>query len=560
MPIRRRKVTAASEERDAQAAGLPESMTGLPIGDEWSRPVTPAEARSVPAVTGALQIIAGGAAALALRRFNGYGEAIPTGTFLGHPEPDEQRPLAFTIRRTVEHLALSGVAFWRVMLRSDDDRPLAVVNLDPEVTHPQVTYTPGIGPVIEAFQVDDVILPPADVLMFHGPVPNGWCVAGSRAIRTSLALEQAAKRYADEPVPSVVLKNRSGVDLPPEKVKEILEDWRKGRRDRATAYLNAMLDVDTMGFDARSLQLVEGRQQSVLEIARLSGVPSGMLASAPSGTSLTYRNVEGERLQSLGAMLPYLVAIETRLSSEDVTPRGQSVRFDVSGMMRPDTGTVVRMVEALVPLEVLTRDEGREFLGLPAIGPDAPAAVTLPTPGSGAVASHPEPDLLVTSAAPSPVRVRAERPVQLVMTAGLPLDEPDPEGTDLSGLVVPWNVAAMVHGAPEPVAFAPGSLTGDTSVRLVLHHDLTRPVGRPVAWEDGADGLRGVFAMGRSRTAADARSDALDGILDGFSIGADVVEGYRENGRLVVTAARLSEVSLVTLPAYAAARVGAARP
>jgi HK97 family phage prohead protease len=365
-----------------------------------------------------------------------------------------------------------------------------------------------------------------------------------------------------------VLKNRSGVDLPTEKVTGILARWKESRRKHATAYLGATLDLEQVGFDARAVQLVEGRQQSVLEIARLSGVPSGMLASAPSGTSLTYRNVEGEKLQVLQAMLPYLVAIESRLSAEDVTPRGQSVRFDLSGMMRPDTATVARMVQSLVPLDVLDVDEGRAFLGLPSRG-RAPNPASLPTPGSGAVAERVDPVGITAGAMPTPIRIRADRPrradgrfapTHITVTAGEPIDPGDIDGHELPGMVVPWNVAAMVHGVPEPVVFERGSLTADASVRLVLHHDIRQAVGRPVEWADGEDGLRAVFAMGRSARAADARSDALDGILDGFSVGANVTDGYRADGALHITAARLVEVSLVTLPAFTAARVGAARP
>jgi phage head maturation protease len=49
---------------------------------------------------------------------------------------------------------------------------------------------------------------------------------------------------------------------------------------------------------------------------------------------------------------------------------------------------------------------------------------------------------------------------------------------------------------------------------------------------------------------------AADGILDGLSIGAELLDGSESrDGEIAVTASLAREVSLVTLPAWAAARV-----
>ena len=223
--------------------------------------------------------------------------------------------------------------------------------------------------------------------MFTGPLAGGWCQSGSRIIRTSLALERAARRYAEEPLPQILLRNISGIDLPDKAVKALLDEWRKGRQERTTAYLNGAIEAQPLGYNPRDMQLVEGRQQVVMEVSRLSGIPSGLLGAAASGTSLTYRNLEGERAQAYGAMLAYLTAIETRLSMGDVTPRGQSVRFDLSAILRPDTSTVVAMVSQMVDRGVMLPEEGRAMLGLPAEFPTTPEdAAALPTPGSAPVA------------------------------------------------------------------------------------------------------------------------------------------------------------------------------
>ena len=51
---------------------------------------------------------------------------------------------------------------------------------------------------------------------------------------------------------------------------------------------------------------------------------------------------------------------------------------------------------------------------------------------------------------------------------------------------------------------------------------------------------------------------AADGILDGLSIGAEIDQADELDGGVIgITAAVAREVSLVTLPAWASARVGA---
>lgn len=297
-------------------------------------------------------------------------------------------------------MALDEHAYWRVLLRDYRGFPMAVARIDPELVSPVEHTVEGIGPVVESWNVAGLACPLGDVIRFTGPVRGGWRRAGARAIRTSMALERAARLYAEEPVPSILLKNESGVDLPPDRVDAILKAWRKGRADHATAYVNAALSATPVGFSAHDLQLVEGRQQNVLEIARLTGVPHGLLGASPAGSSVTYRNLEGEGHQAFDAMHPYLAAIEQRLSGEDVTPRGTTVRFDLTAMLRPDTSTLVDMIARLSPesgSHTLTTPESRAMLGLPAESPiagddpipspaDAPTVdpSSVPTPGSGA--------------------------------------------------------------------------------------------------------------------------------------------------------------------------------
>ena len=141
--------------------------------------------------------------------------------------------------------------------------------------------------------------------------------------------------------------------------------------------------------------------------------------------------------------------------------------------------------------------------------------------------------------------------------AAAPIGGVDEKKRTISGLVVPWDSPARVNGADFPLRFARGSILIDSGARLLGYHDRARPLGAPTSWQDSPGGLRATFKVARTRDGDEALSMAADGILDGLSIGAELVDVDELSGEIVVAAALAREVSLVTLPAWAAARVGA---
>jgi HK97 family phage portal protein len=199
------------------------------------------------------------------------------------------------------------------------------------------------------------------LIMFNG-MDNGVLVRGGRAIRTALELEKAAARMADEPVPTMVIKN-TGVDLPPEQVSGLLSAWRAARQQRATAYLSGPLDVQAFGFDASQMQLVEARQFTASEIARLVGIPAWFLNA--ESASMTYSNSITERRNLVEFSLrPIMACIEQRLSMDDITPRGQVVRFDLDDYLRGNPQEQVEVIGKMLELGLIDIDEAREEMDL----------------------------------------------------------------------------------------------------------------------------------------------------------------------------------------------------
>ena len=143
---------------------------------------------------------------------------------------------------------------------------------------------------------------------------------------------------------------------------------------------------------------------------------------------------------------------------------------------------------------------------------------------------------------------------ELVVRFSSDITAADPERRTLVGTVVPFG--AIGNTSLGPVTFAAGSINATEGVKLVLEHDMARPIGRSTSLVEGPDRLVGSFRLSRTTAASDALVEAADGLRDGLSVGARILEHtIADDGSMVVTSADLVEVSLVHTPAFADAMV-----
>jgi phage portal protein BeeE len=211
-------------------------------------------------------------------------------------------------------------------------------------------------------------VPTRDVIKFYGDGNGGWLRNGATAINTAASLEAATLMYSESPIPTVALKN-NGADLPADQVDALLEAWEEARANRATAYLNSSIEAQTMGFSARDVQLVEGKQAAALAIARLANLDPIWVGAGVPGSSLTYANRVDLYRQLLDtALRPIMSLIEQRLSMGDITPRGHEIKFDTTSFLRGNPSELADLVTKLRPLEIITPEEARQILDLPGLG------------------------------------------------------------------------------------------------------------------------------------------------------------------------------------------------
>jgi HK97 family phage prohead protease len=132
------------------------------------------------------------------------------------------------------------------------------------------------------------------------------------------------------------------------------------------------------------------------------------------------------------------------------------------------------------------------------------------------------------------------------------------ERREIAGLIVPMGTGEIGHTNLGGAVFEAGSIdiTDISKVRLLSQHDMKKPVGRMTAAEVRPEGIYATFKLSRSTGGNDALIQAQEGLVSGLSIGAEIIASKpSRNGHMVVTAAKLKEVSLVTEPAFKSAQV-----
>ena len=128
----------------------------------------------------------------------------------------------------------------------------------------------------------------------------------------------------------------------------------------------------------------------------------------------------------------------------------------------------------------------------------------------------------------------------------------------ISGKIVPFGTPGNTSAGS--VIFERGSIQvpNVSKIKLLAQHEQTASgvIGRAQSIHEAEDGMYATFKVSASRDGENFLIKAAEGLLDGLSVGVEVIASKeRKDGTLVVTASRLNEVSLVETPAFDAARV-----
>lgn len=320
--------------------------------------VTREEAMCVPAIARARNIICSAIASLPLEVWDrATGQEVDAPKSI--TDPDRRVNAAATWTWLAEDLLFWGYGYLQIKeLYADTGRIRSVERINP--TRVQIV-TNRLSTEIEYYVLDGYPLPTEGVgslAVFYGN-DEGLLNRAGRTIRAGAELERAAAMYAKEPAPTMVLKS-NGSALPSDRIAKLLESWGVARRNRATAFLNADVSLETVGFDPEKLQLNQARSYIATECARAIGIPA-YFVDAETGSSMTYANANLARQTLVDFSLrPIMTSIEQRLSMPDFLPASQVCKFSLDDYLRGSAYDRAQVYEILTRIGAMTADEVRQ--------------------------------------------------------------------------------------------------------------------------------------------------------------------------------------------------------
>lgn len=323
------------------------------------RSATREEAMSVPTVARARNIICSSIASIDLEvRDSTTGMTVDSPLVIRRPDP--RIPGAATYVWLLEDILLTGNGYWQVLeLFADTGRIRRVQRIQPWRVS---TNLNADGTEIESYQINGgTPLPISGVgslVVFYGN-DEGLLNRAGRTIKAGAELERAAAMYAREPVPTMVLKS-NGTVLPADRIAKLLDAWAQNRRTRGTAFLNADVELVSVGFNPEQLGLNKAREVIATELARAIGIPA-FFVDADTGSSSTYSNVTQSRQTLLDfSLIPLMNAVSSRLSMPDFVPSTQHVMYKLDDYLRGTPKERAEVYQILNTIGAMSVDEIRQ--------------------------------------------------------------------------------------------------------------------------------------------------------------------------------------------------------
>lgn len=352
-----------------------------------TRREAPFEPASLVSVYRAIDIITSAVAQLPLR-VERHGVEVPASEI---PDIIKAPSLSFTRSDFLEQIALSlavtGNAY--ILAKRIGGKIVELVVLNPHEVLP--TQDENSGVITYSYRGRDYSQADIQHLKFMvlpGSLKGLGAIQAARAeIQGAINLrDYAAQWFNGTGQPSGILSTDQA--LTAEDAKHIRDTWNNidpetGKPLPAAANPSNIkvtgkgVKYDPIVLSPRDAQFIESRNFNTLEIARLFGIPATLMLTATEGSSMTYSNVEQDWLGFVRFTLTkYLRKIEEALTT--FTPRGQTVRFQISALLRSDTLTRYQAHQIALNAGFMTLNEVRAIESLPPLETQDPKETVKP--------------------------------------------------------------------------------------------------------------------------------------------------------------------------------------
>ena len=325
--------------------------------------------RGLTAVYRAIQVITTAAAQLPIQ-VERSGQVIDTPAPISFLDPRMTR--STWVSHMVTSLALHGNAY-ALIERDHAGKIVALRPLNPRYvmvtvnrdTHGLVFYVDG-----ETKTANDILHAHLQPLVVSEPLGLGPLQAARIDLEGARQTRDFASQWFDGTgSPTGILSSQT--TLTPAAVKAARNAWNgideNGNKipDDVNPSRIKVLSGFTyqhLGISPKDAQWIEAQEFSILQIARLFGIPSTLMLASPSGGSMSYSNIEQDWLSfTRFTLMQYLKPLEDALS--ECIVRGQQVRFNLEGLLRSDTSTRYSSYATALDKGFLTVNEVRALEG-----------------------------------------------------------------------------------------------------------------------------------------------------------------------------------------------------
>jgi HK97 family phage portal protein len=329
-----------------------------------SRTLTPAQTLGLPAVWRAVSILTTAVSQLELEVIRQGVKVSPTPSLLVTPDSDDS--LAEWLEDTVVSLALHGNAYW-LLSRDTENRVFNITVLNP--LQMSIRYSKaGVKTFVQLVGGKEITWRKSDIQHIrlmkvpgyeYGFGPIQTCM--SAFVGANDLMKHKDNFFTESGVPTGILSTTENLD--PEDAEQASEDWEVKRSTHRTAVLSNGLKYQPVLLSPKDAQFLESQQFSRTEIAEIFGIPAGLMLAEVNGNSMTYTNQEQATLEMIRfTLMMYLTKIESALTQ--ITVNGQTIKFNLDGLLRPDSKTRADVQATYLINKVLTVDEVRAQEGL----------------------------------------------------------------------------------------------------------------------------------------------------------------------------------------------------
>lgn len=339
--------------------------------------VTTHTALGVPAVLRAVTLLAGAVASLPLKVYRKTDDGRIPAT--GHPldrllqRAPNSLMTPFTFKELIMNCLLLNGNFYAYIERDQASRPAALWPIDPNrVMVEQDDKTGAITYRVSTNQGQQ-ILTPANMLYVLGLTLDG--IRGVSPV--TLARESIGGAIAELKHGQSFFKNGAAVGgvlqhpghLGPEAAQTLRESWRDkySGPDNAgkVAILEEGMEFKAVALSNKDSQWLESRQVTVLDIARIFGVPPALLGHLEKAS---YSSQEAQNLEFLTHSLrPWLTRIEQAIERSLLVDGNIYVEFTTGDLLRTDLKTRYDAYRTALSAGWMSVNEVRRLENLPAV-------------------------------------------------------------------------------------------------------------------------------------------------------------------------------------------------